>query len=149
MSPASKKRLTVFLVTLIVVLVVGKFVFNSLQKNTVYFFSPTELSLLNEKPNGLIRIGGLVKNKSIQEKAKNSVYTFVITDLKNDVYVEFTGLLPNLFQEGKGAVVEGELKDKKFLLAKKILAKHDENYMPPEVAEALKKSGNWNKQYDK
>jgi cytochrome c-type biogenesis protein CcmE len=149
MSPASKKRLTVFLVTVIVVLVVGKFVFNSLQKNTVYFFSPTELSLLNEKPNGLIRIGGLVKNKSIQEKAKNSVYTFVITDLKNDVYVEFTGLLPNLFQEGKGAVVEGELKDKKFLLAKKILAKHDENYMPPEVAEALKKSGNWNKQYDK
>jgi len=149
MSPASKKRLTVFLVTVIVVLVVGKFVFNSLQKNTVYFFSPTELSLLNEKPNGLIRIGGLVKNKSIQEKAKNSVYTFVITDLKNDVYVEFNGLLPNLFQEGKGAVVEGELKDKKFLLAKKILAKHDENYMPPEVAEALKKSGNWNKQYDK
>jgi cytochrome c-type biogenesis protein CcmE len=149
MSPASKKRLTVFLVTVIVVLVVGKFVFNSLQKNTVYFFSPTELSLLNEKPNGLIRLGGLVKNKSIQEKAKNSVYTFVITDLKNDVYVEFTGLLPNLFQEGKGAVVEGELKDKKFLLAKKILAKHDENYMPPEVAEALKKSGNWNKQYDK
>ncbi|MEK9741507.1 MAG: cytochrome c maturation protein CcmE [Pelagibacteraceae bacterium] len=149
MSPASKKRLTVFLVTVIVVLVVGKFVFNSLQKNTVYFFSPTELSLLNEKPNGLIRIGGLVKNKSIQEKAKNSVYTFVITDLKNDIYVEFTGLLPNLFQEGKGAVVEGELKDKKFLLAKKILAKHDENYMPPEVAEALKKSGNWNKQYDK
>ena len=149
MSPASKKRLTVFLVTVIVILVVGKFVFNSLQKNTVYFFSPTELSLLNEKPNGLIRIGGLVKNKSIQEKAKNSVYTFVITDLKNDIYVEFTGLLPNLFQEGKGAVVEGELKDKKFLLAKKILAKHDENYMPPEVAEALKKSGNWNKQYDK
>ena len=149
MSPASKKRLTVFLVTVIVVLVVGKFVFNSLQKNTVYFFSPTELSLLNEKPNGLIRVGGLVKNKSIQEKAKNSVYTFVITDLKNDIYVEFTGLLPNLFQEGKGAVVEGELKDKKFLLAKKILAKHDENYMPPEVAEALKKSGNWNKQYDK
>ena len=143
MSPASKKRLTVFLVTVIVILVVGKFVFNSLQKNTVYFFSPTELSLLNEKPNGLIRIGGLVKNKSIQEKAKNSVYTFVITDLKNDVYVEFTGLLPNLFQEGKGAVVEGELKDKKFLLAKKILAKHDENYMPQSAIDKMKDEGIW------
>ena len=71
-----------------------------------------------------------------------------MTDLKNDIYVEYKGILPNLFQEGKGVVVEGVLKDKKFLLGKNILAKHDENYMPPEVADALKKSGNWNKKYD-
>ena len=148
MSPATKKRLIYFLISTIVLLVVGKFVYNSLQGNTVYFFSPTDLSNLSEKPNGLIRVGGLVKKNSIKEKQKNASYTFTITDLKNDTYVEYEGLLPNLFQEGKGAVIEGVLKDKKFLLAQKILAKHDENYMPPEVAEALKKSGNWNKNYD-
>jgi len=149
MSPASKKRLNYFLISIIVFLIVGKFVLNSLQGNTVYFFSPSDLSKLNEKPNGLVRIGGLVKSDSIQEKQKDNIYTFVITDLTSDVYVEYKGILPNLFQEGKGAVIEGVLKDKKFLIAEKILAKHDENYMPPEVAEALKKSGNWNKQYDK
>lgn len=148
MSPATKKRLSYFLISTIVLLVVGKFVYNSLQGNTVYFFSPTDLSNLSEKPNGLIRVGGLVKKNSIKEKQKNASYTFTVTDLKNDTYVEYEGLLPNLFQEGKGAVIEGVLKDKKFLLAQKILAKHDENYMPPEVAEALKKSGNWNKNYD-
>ena len=148
MSPATKKRLSYFLISTIVLLVVGKFVYNSLQGNTVYFFSPTDLSNLSEKPNGLIRVGGLVKKNSIKEKQKNASYTFTITDLKNDTYVEYEGLLPNLFKEGKGAVIEGVLKDKKFLLAQKILAKHDENYMPPEVAEALKKSGNWNKNYD-
>jgi cytochrome c-type biogenesis protein CcmE len=148
MSPATKKRLSYFLISTIVLLVVGKFVYNSLQGNTVYFFSPTDLSNLSEKPNGLIRVGGLVKKNSIKEKQKNASYTFTITDLKNDTYVEYEGLLPNLFQEGKGAVIEGVLKDKKFLLAQKILAKHDENYMPPEVADALKKSGNWNKNYD-
>ena len=148
MSPATKKRLSYFLISTIVLLVVGKFVYNSLQGNTVYFFSPTDLYNLSEKPNGLIRVGGLVKKNSIKEKQKNASYTFTITDLKNDTYVEYEGLLPNLFQEGKGAVIEGVLKDKKFLLAQKILAKHDENYMPPEVADALKKSGNWNKNYD-
>lgn len=149
MSPASKKRLNYFLISIIVFLIVGKFVLNSLQGNTVYFFSPSDLSKLNEKPNGLVRIGGLVKSDSIQEKQKNNIYTFVITDLTNDVYVEYKGILPNLFQEGKGAVIEGVLKDKKFLIAEKILAKHDENYMPPEVAEALKKNGTWNKTYGK
>ena len=106
MSPATKKRLSYFLISTIVLLVVGKFVYNSLQGNTVYFFSPTDLSNLSEKPNGLIRVGGLVKKNSIKEKQKNASYTFTITDLKNDTYVEYEGLLPNLFQEGKGAVIE-------------------------------------------
>jgi cytochrome c-type biogenesis protein CcmE len=149
MSPASKKRLNYFLIAIIVFLIVGKFVLNSLQGNTVYFFSPSDLSKLSEKPNGLVRVGGLVKNGSIQEKQKDSIYSFIITDLNNDVYVEYKGLLPNLFQEGKGAVIEGVLKDKKFLIAEKILAKHDENYMPPEIAEALKKNGNWKATYGK
>ena len=149
MSPASKKRLNYFLIAIIVFLIVGKFVLNSLQGNTVYFFSPSDLSKLSEKPNGLVRVGGLVKNGSIQEKQKDSIYSFIITDLNNDLYVEYKGLLPNLFQEGKGAVIEGVLKDKKFLIAEKILAKHDENYMPPEIAEALKKNGNWKATYGK
>jgi len=148
MSPASKKRLSYFLIIGIVTLILGKFIFGSLQKNTVYFFSPTDLFLSSEKPRGVIRIGGLVKTGSIQAKKNDSVYTFLVTDLKNDIYVEYKGILPNLFQEGKGVVVEGVLKDKKFLLGKNILAKHDENYMPSEVADALKKSGNWNKKYD-
>jgi cytochrome c-type biogenesis protein CcmE len=106
------------------------------------------LSLNSENPKGLIRVGGLVKKGSVQEKKNEAIYSFIVTDLKNDIYVEYKGILPNLFQEEKGVVVEGTLKDKKFLLGKAILAKHDENYMPPEVAEALKKSGNWNKKYD-
>ena len=148
MNPSRKKKLSYFLVSMIVVLILGKFVFNSLQKNTVYFFSPTDLTLNSETPRGLIRVGGLVKKNSVQEKKNEATYAFVVTDLKNDIYVEYKGILPNLFQEEKGVVVEGTLKDKKFLLGKTILAKHDENYMPPEVAAALKKSGNWNKKYD-
>ena len=148
MSPSRKKRISYFLVSAVVVLILGKFIFNSLQKNTIYFFSPTDLLLNSEKPRGLIRVGGLLKRDSIQEKKSEAIYTFVVTDLKNDIYVEYKGILPNLFQEEKGVVVEGVLKDKKFLLGKTILAKHDENYMPPEVAEALKKSGKWNKKYD-
>ena len=148
MSPASKKRLSYLLIIGIITLVLGKFIFESLKKNTVYFFSPTDLFLSSEKPRGLIRIGGLVKTGSIQAKKNNSVYTFLVTDLKNDIYVEYKGILPNLFQEGKGVVVEGTLKDKKFWVGKNILAKHDENYMPPEVADALKKGGYWNKKND-
>ena len=148
MNPSRKKRISYFLVSAVAVLILGKFIFNSLQKNTIYFFSPTDLLLNSETPRGLIRVGGLVKKESIQEKKSEAIYAFVVTDLKNDIYVEYKGILPNLFQEEKGVVVEGVLKDKKFLLGKTILAKHDENYMPPEVAEALKKSGKWNKKYD-
>ena len=89
MRPTTKKRLSYFLISTVVFLIVGRFVLNSLQGNTVYFFSPSELALLSEKPNGLIRVGGLVKEKSIQEKQKDAIYVFVITDLKNDIYVEY------------------------------------------------------------
>ena len=108
----------------------------SLEDNVVYFFSPTEIY---NKPsisfNKKIRIGGLVKEKSV-EKKENSV-NFIITDLKNEIIVSYTGLVPNLFSEGKGVVAEGKLKDKKYFIANKILAKHDENYMPPEVKKAI------------
>ena len=106
MTPSRKKRLTYFLVSTAVVLILGKFIFNSLQKNTIYFFSPTDLSLNSENPKGFIRVGGLVKKGSVQEKKNEATYAFVVTDLKNDIYVEYKGILPNLFQEEKGVVVE-------------------------------------------
>ena len=126
-----------FFFTLAVIIVF--FVLKSLEKNLVYFYSPTEIyNKSNISFNTKIRIGGLVKNKSVIKK-ENSI-NFVITDLKNEIIVSYNGIVPNLFSEGKGVVAEGKLKDKKYFIAKKILAKHDENYMPPEVSEALKQS---------
>ena len=119
---------------------VGMFiVFKSLENNVVYFFSPTEIySKTNISFGKKIRVGGLVKVNSIN-KNETSI-SFVITDLKKEIVVSFNGLVPNLFSEGKGVVVEGKLKDKKYFIANKILAKHDENYMPPELKNMMKKN---------
>ena len=112
-------------------------VFKSLEENVVYFKSPTDIKNLNEIKNAQkIRVGGMVKKNSI--KINDKEIFFVITDFKNELLVNFNGSVPNLFEEGKGVVAEGFLKDKSFLNADKILAKHDENYMPPEVNEAMK-----------
>ncbi len=111
-------------------------VLKSLEENVVYFKSPSEIKVLNEIQNKKIRIGGMVKNNSII--ISSNKINFVITDFKNEINVNYTGTIPNLFSEGKGVVAEGFLKDKNFFEATKILAKHDENYMPPEVKEALK-----------
>ena len=112
-------------------------VFKSLEENVVYFKSPTDIKNLNEIKNAQkIRVGGMVKKNSI--KINDKEIFFVITDFKNELLVNFNGSVPNLFEEGKGVVAEGFLKDKSFLNADKILAKHDENYMPPEVSEAMK-----------
>jgi cytochrome c-type biogenesis protein CcmE len=114
-------------------------ILKSLEENIVYFFSPTEIY---DKPNislnKKIRIGGLVKEESIK-KDQTSI-KFIITDLKNEIIVSYDGSVPNLFSEGKGVIAEGQLKDKKYFVADSILAKHDENYMPPEVSKALEKS---------
>ncbi|NBQ00308.1 MAG: cytochrome c maturation protein CcmE, partial [Proteobacteria bacterium] len=107
-------------------------------KNVVYFYAPQEIKNLTKIPSNKIRLGGLVKEGSL--KKNSNTYVFIITDLKNEIFVEYNGLLPNLFIEGKSAVVEGLLKDKKYFIATTILAKHDENYMPPEVANSLKKN---------
>ena len=111
-------------------------VFKSLEENVVYFKSPTEIKNLTELTSKKIRVGGMVKEKSIN--VNQSEVNFVITDFKNELIVNYSGSVPNLFEEGKGVVAEGFLKDRNFLTAVKILAKHDENYMPPEVAEAIK-----------
>ena len=113
-------------------------VFKSLEENVVYFKSPTEIKNLTELTSKKIRVGGMVKEKSI--KVNQSEVNFVITDFKNELIVNYSGSVPNLFEEGKGVVAEGFLKDRNFLTAIKILAKHDENYMPPEVEEAIKES---------
>ena len=114
-------------------------ILKSLEENIVYFFSPTEIyDKSNISLNEKIRIGGLVKEESIK-KDQTSI-NFIITDLKNEIIVSYNGLLPNLFSEGKGVIAEGQLKDKKYFVADSILAKHDENYMPPEVSKALEKS---------
>ena len=113
-------------------------VFKSLEENVVYFKSPTEIKNLTELTPKKIRVGGMVKEKSIN--VNQSEVNFVITDFKNELIVNYSGSVPNLFEEGKGVVAEGFLKDRNFLTAVKILAKHDENYMPPEVKEAIKES---------
>ncbi len=113
-------------------------VFKSLEENVVYFKSPTEIKDLTELTSKKIRVGGMVKEKSIN--VNQSEVNFVITDFKNELIVNYSGSVPNLFEEGKGVVAEGFLKDRNFFTAVKILAKHDENYMPPEVEEAIKES---------
>ena len=110
-------------------------ILKSLEENVVYFQSPSDIQLLDQIENRKIRVGGMVKENSI--KITSNKINFVITDFKNEINVIYSGVLPNLFSEGKGVVAEGYLKDKSFFEASKILAKHDENYMPPEVKAAL------------
>jgi|TARA_Y100001970_G_C14126249_1_gene799099 cytochrome c-type biogenesis protein CcmE len=130
-----KLRIIFISLLLISVILAVFLILKSLEKNVVYFLSPTDVKNLSKIENKKIRIGGMVKINSILINSQN--VSFVITDFKNEISVTYSGLIPNLFQEGKGVVAEGFLKDKSFFNAEKILAKHDENYMPPEVREAL------------
>lgn len=116
-------------------------ILKSLEENVVYFKSPSEIKTLSEMQQKKIRIGGMVKTDSIS--IVNKELSFVITDFKSEINVVYSGLIPNLFEEGKGVVAEGFLKDENFFSATKILAKHDENYMPKEVSDMLKKNGKW------
>ena len=126
--------LFLFLVVASVILLVY-LVLKSLEENVVYFLSPTEIKNLTEINQKRIRIGGMVKDQSII--IKSDKINFIVTDFKNEINVSYAGSVPNLFAEGKGVVAEGYLKDRSYFNAVKILAKHDENYMPPEVKEAL------------
>ena len=124
--------IAIILITLILTIFL---ILKSLEENVVYFQSPTEIKLLSELKDNKIRVGGMVKKDSISINA-NEV-RFIITDFKNEINVIYTGSVPNLFAEEKGVVAEGFLKDRSVFSATKILAKHDENYMPPEVKVAL------------
>ena len=139
LSKKVKSRIFILIVSLISVGAIIFFVLRSLEENVIYFFSPTEIYYKSDISfNKKIRVGGLVKEGSISKNG--TIINFIITDLKNEIIVSYSGSVPNLFSEGKGVIAEGKLKDKKYFVADKILAKHDENYMPPEVSKALEKS---------
>jgi len=137
----SKSRILFLIISLSISSLIIFLILKSLEENVVYFFSPSEIY---NKPNisldKKIRVGGLVKENSLLKE--DTSIKFIITDLKNEIIVSYEGLLPNLFSEGKGVIAQGRLKDKKYFIADTILAKHDENYMPPEVSKALKKTNN-------
>tara|TARA_B100001175_G_C19481034_1_gene627146 strand:- start:1395 stop:1823 length:429 start_codon:yes stop_codon:yes gene_type:complete len=136
-----KSRMIFLIVSLLLASIMIFVILRSLEKNVVYFFSPSEIySDENISFDDKIRVGGLVKINSISKSGEE--VNFIITDLKNEIVVSYTGIVPNLFAEGKGVVAQGKLKDKKYFVAEKILAKHDENYMPPEVKKAIEKSNN-------
>ena len=126
----------IFLALILASLILTVFlILQSLKENVVYFQSPSEIKSLIELDKKKIRVGGMVKEQSVF--INSNEVNFIITDFKNEINVIYSGAVPNLFAEGKGVVAEGFLKDKNYFLATKILAKHDENYMPPEVKEAI------------
>jgi len=130
--------LSLFLLLLVLTIF---FILKSLEQNVVYFFSPSEIyNKTNISFDKKLRLGGMVKKNSIVKSGIS--INFIITDFKKEILVSYSGSTPNLFSEGKGVIAEGKLRDRKFFVADKILAKHDENYMPPEVSEALEKSKN-------
>ncbi|RPG99096.1 MAG: cytochrome c maturation protein CcmE [Candidatus Pelagibacter sp. TMED118] len=130
-----KLRITFLFLAFLSLILIIFLIIKSLEDNVVYFKSPTEIKNLTEIVKRKVRVGGMVKKDSLEVNAKE--INFIITDFKNEINVTYSGIIPNLFEEEKGVVAEGFLQDKKFFVAKRILAKHDENYMPPEVKKAL------------
>ena len=140
MLPKKVKKRASLLVIFVSISVISVFlILNALNKNILYFNSPSDIkSNPDINFDKKIRVGGMVKKNTLQ--ISDQEIRFIITDFKNEIRVSFKGTVPNLFAEGKGVVAEGKLQDKKFFVADRILAKHDENYMPPEVKEALKEN---------
>ena len=134
-----KKRISFLGLLLVSVVTAVFFILKSLSNNILYFKSPTDIQLRQDIIfNKKIRVGGMVKKKSISINKKE--IKFIVTDLKNEIVVSYVGTVPNLFLEGKGVVAEGKLQDKNFFIADRILAKHDEKYMPPELKDLMKKN---------
>ena len=134
-----KKRLSFVSLLLIFLTIAVFFILKSLTSNILYFKSPTDIQLSQDIISSKkIRVGGMVKKNSIDINKQE--IKFIITDLKNEIFVSYSGTVPNLFSEGKGVVAEGKLKDKNFFVADRILAKHDEKYMPPELKDLIKEN---------
>ena len=134
-----KKRASLLLIVLLISLISIFFILQSLNKNILYFKSPSDIKINQDiNFNKKIRVGGMVKKNSLIIKEQE--IQFIITDFKNELSVSFSGTVPNLFSEEKGVVAEGKLQDKTFFIADRILAKHDENYMPPELKDMMKKN---------
>ncbi len=144
-TPATRKRRRLYAVLagLTMLGVAAALVLTAFQDNIVFFYSPTDLKEKELHPNQFLRLGGLVEEGSVKKASDGVTTEFIITDLSNTVAVRYTGLLPDLFREGQGVVSQGRLGPDGIFVATEVLAKHDENYMPPEVADALKKSGQW------
>ncbi len=140
MLPKKVKERAFLLTVFFIVSVVGVFlILNALNKNILYFNSPTDIETSQDiNYDQRIRIGGMVKKNTLSIKGQEIL--FIVTDFKNEIKVSFKGTIPNLFAEGKGVVAEGKLQDKKFFIADRILAKHDENYMPPELKNIMKEN---------
>ena len=134
-----KTRLLFLVSIILITLSFLIFVYLNLKQNILYFKTTSEIFMNNPiEGNSMIRVGGMVKKDSIQQN-KNEI-KFILTDYKKELIVVYSGAVPNLFSEGQGAVVEGILNDKKYLIANRILAKHDENYMPPQMKKILKEN---------
>ena len=134
-----KKRASLLAVFLSISVIGVILILSALNKNLLYFNSPTDIKINQDIDfNKKIRVGGMVKKNTL--KIKDQEIRFIITDFKNEIKVSFKGTIPNLFAEGKGVVAEGKLQDKKFFIADRILAKHDENYMPPELKNMMKEN---------
>ncbi len=140
MLPKKVKERAFLLTVFFIVSVIGVFlILNALNKNILYFNSPTDIETSQDiNYDQRIRIGGMVKKNTLSIKGQEIL--FIVTDFKNEIKVSFKGTIPNLFAEGKGVVAEGKLQDKKFFIADRILAKHDENYMPPELKNIMKEN---------
>jgi cytochrome c-type biogenesis protein CcmE len=138
-----RRRLYIVLIAMGFLFAAGALVLSALRDNLVFFYSPTEILEREIQPGQRIRIGGLVEEASVVQASGEVSVMFRVTDLTQTIPVVFTGVLPDLFREGQGVIAEGSLNEDGVFQATNVLAKHDENYMPPEVAEALKKSGRW------
>lgn len=135
------KRLTFVLVALVLLGGAAALVLSAFEENIVFFMSPSDVAAGKVTDDRRFRLGGLVEDGSVDRSGGETVQ-FRVTDTANTVKVSYTGILPDLFREGQGVVAEGRIVDSVFV-ADEVLAKHDENYMPPEVADAIKKSGQW------
>jgi cytochrome c-type biogenesis protein CcmE len=139
----SRKRLRLYLVlsSLAVLGIAATLVLRALNEELVFFLSPTQIAAQQPSAGQQVRLGGLVEAGSVEKTGE--IVAFSVTDLSNNVRVTYRGLLPDLFREGQGVVVEGAFDESGRFVASEVLAKHDETYMPPEVAKALKESGRW------
>tara|TARA_B100001123_G_scaffold270734_1_gene301279 strand:- start:102 stop:542 length:441 start_codon:yes stop_codon:yes gene_type:complete len=141
------QRLIIILFSLTLLTVATTLILINSKKNLIFFFTPSELFAESMTIDTKIRVGGFVKKDSFKKNQKENNYNFIITDNKNEINIEYTGILPDLFKEGNGAVIEGILINKNKILASKVFAKHDENYMPSSIKKQLEKEGYWNKNY--
>jgi cytochrome c-type biogenesis protein CcmE len=138
-----KRRLYAVITGMVVLAAAAALVLNAFEDNLVFFFSPSDLEERELAPGQVIRVGGLVEMDSVTRLDDGLTVTFMVTDTANSLPIRFTGVLPDLFREGQGIVAEGTLGPDGVFVARDVLAKHDENYMPPEVADAIKDAGHW------